>query len=221
VKNQGQCGSCWTFSATGAIEGQWFLKGNNLTSFSEQQIVDCSHGCCDVPPYGNVCNQGCAGGWQWSAYNDIVSWGGLERESDYPYNGMTGQCQMVKSKLMAPIKNYTCLSGATGPATDQQMMTYIYEKGPISIALDATLLQSYYGGIIDPFFPSWECDPTQLDHALLIVGWGQERNWIGEMTPYWYVKNSWGSDWGDSGYFLIGQGDNLCGINNAVSAPIM
>jgi len=221
VKNQGMCGSCWTFSVTGCMEGQWFLKGNKLTSFSEQIIVDCSHGCCYMPGYGNVCNQGCNGGWQWNAYFDIVGWGGIETEAEYPYQGVTGSCQMNKKKLMAPLKNYTCLSTTKAAATDAQMMQYIYTKGPISIALDATLLMSYYGGIIDPFFPSWECDPTQLDHALLIVGWGQERNWIGEMTPYWYVKNSWGADWGDSGYFMIAQGYNLCGINEAVSAAIM
>jgi len=221
VKNQGQCGSCWTFSVTGCMEGQWFLKGNKLTSFSEQNIVDCSHGCCYLPGYGNVCNQGCNGGWQWNAYFDIVGWGGIETEAEYPYQGITGECQMKKSKLMAPIKNYTCLSTTTKAATDDQMMAYVYAHGPISIALDATLLMSYEGGIIDPFFPSWECDPSQLDHALLIVGWGQERNWIGEMTNYWYVKNSWGADWGDNGYFLLAQGYNLCGINEAVSAAIM
>jgi len=221
VKDQGECGSCWTFSVTGNIEGQWAMKGNNLTSFSEQQIVDCSHGCCYMPNYGDVCNQGCNGGWQWNAFYDIVNWKGLEKESDYPYQGITGTCQMNPAKFMAPIKNYTCLSTAKAPAEEEQMRAFIYKNGPISIALDATLLQSYWGGIIDPFFPNWECDPTELDHALLIVGWGQERNWIGEMTPYWLVKNSWGTDWGDSGYFLIARNYNLCGLANAVSCAVM
>jgi len=220
VKNQGQCGSCWTFSVTGNVEGLFAMKGNPLTSFSEQLIVDCSHGCSNEPPYGKVCNQGCNGGWQWNAFSDVITWGGLQTETEYPYTAETGTCHMNKKQLIAPIKNYTCFSGPD-PANEEQLRSYIYKNGPVSIALDAAVLQYYYGGIVDPFFPNYECDPTQLDHALLIVGWGQERNWIGEMTPYWLVKNSWGTDWGDDGYFLIVRNQNMCGIANAVSSAIM
>jgi len=221
VKNQGMCGSCWTFSCTGNIEGLWALKGNPLTSFSEQQIVDCSHACCNMPGDGQVCNAGCEGGFMWSAFYDIMSWGGLETEAEYPYQGYDGTCAMNTSLLMAPLTNYTCISSVNGPANEEQMRAYIYKNGPVSIALDAGLLQWYFGGIIDPFFPNLECDPTALDHGILIVGWGQEENWIGEMTPYWIVKNSWGSDWGDSGYFLIARNYNLCGIAEAVSSAVM
>jgi len=221
VKNQGDCGSCWTFSTTGNIEGLWALKGNPLTSFSEQQIVDCSHACCNMPGEGQVCNQGCNGGFMWSAFYDIMSWGGLETEAEYPYQGYDGTCGMNSSLFQAPIINYTCISSVTAPANEEQMRAYIYQNGPVSIALDAGLLQWYFGGIIDPFFPNIECDPTSLDHGILIVGWGQERNWIGEMTPYWLVKNSWGADWGDSGYFLIARNDNICGIAEAVSSAVM
>jgi len=220
VKDQGDCGSCWTFSTTGNIESQYALKGNPLTQFSEQMLVDCSTGCSMEPPYGKVCNQGCNGGWQWNAFQDIMAWGGVQTETEYPYQGATYECRMNSSLLMAKILNYTCLSNP-GPVDELQLQAHIYKNGPVSIALDATLLQFYYGGIVDPFFPSLECDPTQLDHALLIVGWGQERNWIGEMTPYWIVKNSWGADWGDSGYFLIARNYNMCGIANAVSSSIM
>jgi len=220
VKDQGACGSCWTFSSTGAIESAWALKGNALTEFSEQLIVDCSHGCSNITGEP-VCNQGCDGGFQWNAFLDIMSWGGLVTEAAYPYTGQTGTCQMpAKNQFMAPISNYTCLSGPN-PANEPQLMTYIYEHGPAAIALDAGLLQFYFGGIVDPFFPNLECDPNSLDHALLIVGWGQEDNWIGELTPYWIVKNSWGADWGESGYFLIARNMNICGIANAVTAVDM
>jgi cathepsin F len=220
VKNQGMCGSCWTFSVSGNLEGLYALKGHPLTSLSEQILVDCSHGCSNEPPYGTVCNQGCDGGWQWNAFLDVMTWGGLQTEAEYPYTAETGTCHMVKSELIAPIKNYTCFSGPK-PASEPQLRAYIYNNGPVSIALNAGLLQFYFGGIVDPFFPNLECDPKSLDHALLIVGWGQERNWIGEMTPYWLVKNSWGTDWGDDGYFLIVRDLNMCGIANAVSTAVM
>jgi len=222
VKDQGQCGSCWTFSTTGNIEGLWALKGNSLTSFSEQLIVDCSKACCNMPGYDQpICNAGCNGGFQWSAFYDIVNWGGLQTEADYPYTGEDGQCNKNNTKLMAPIQNYTCVSSTTAPADEEAMRAYIQKNGPVSIAMNAGLLQFYFGGIVDPFWPWFECYPDSLDHALLIVGWGQERNWIGEMTPYWIVKNSWASDWGEGGYFLIARNKNLCGLATAVSAGNM
>jgi len=219
IKNQGQCGSCWSFSTSGNIEGLWALKGNPLTSLSEQILVDCSHAC-TLDGGQQVCNQGCDGGWQWAAFYDIMSWGGLQTEAEYPYTGETGTCHMNKQQLIAPITNYTCFSGPN-PANEEQLRAYIYNNGPVSIALDATVLQFYFGGIVDPFFPNLECDPNNLDHALLIVGWGQESNWVGSLTPYWLVKNSWGTDWGDDGYFLIVRNQNMCGIANAVSSAVM
>jgi len=218
VKDQSSCGSCWAFSTTGAIESAWALRGNPMAQFSEQLIVDCSHGCSMVDGQ-SVCNAGCNGGFQWNAFLDIMTWGGLVTEDSYPYTGETGTCQMPK-KFMSPIKNYTCLSGPN-PADEEQLRAYIYTNGPVPIALDAGLLQFYFGGIVDPFFPSLECDPNSLDHALLIVGWGQELNWIGRMTPYWIVKNSWSASWGEEGYFLIARNYNMCGIANAVSAVLM
>jgi C1A family cysteine protease len=216
VKNQGQCGSCWAFSTTGAIESQWAIKGNKLTEFSEQLLVDCSHGCSNEPPYGNVCNQGCNGGWQWNAYIDIEAWGGLETEEEYPYTAVTGECKLNKKLVTAGIKNYTCLSAKEGGANETDMAAYLVQHGPLAIAMDASLLQDYSSGIIDPWFPSWECDPTTLDHALLLVGYGEQ-----DSTPFWIIKNSWGSSWGESGYFRIVRGKGTCGLNNAVSAVEM
>jgi len=218
IKDQGQCGSCWTFSTTGNIEGQYFLKYGKLLSFSEQLLVDCSQACCDLPGYGNVCNQGCNGGWQWTAFFDVMSWGGLELESQYPYTGSDGSCKKQDNLLTAKITNYTCLSRTNGaPADEDQMAGYLQQHGPLSIALNAGYLQSYGSGVIDPWFPGVECDPTALDHAVLIVGWGVQKGVL-EDVPYWIVKNSWGSDWGESGYFRIYRGKNVCGVANAVSS---
>jgi len=183
-------------------------------------IVDCSKGCCNVDGYGNVCNQGCSGGWQWSAFFDITNWGGVEPESAYPYTGSDGSCHMNSNLLTAKITNYTCLSNANNhgnPVNEDQLAAYLQQHGPISIALNADLLQDYGSGVIDPWFPSEECDPSSLDHALLLVGWGIDSG-IFEKVPYWLVKNSWGADWGEQGYFRIYRGGNTCGLANAVSS---
>jgi len=217
VKNQGECGSCWAFSTIGNIESQWAIKGNNLTQFSEQLLVDCSHGCCSELNQ-TVCNSGCEGGWQWNAYIDIEAWGGVELETAYPYTGVTGTCQK-QGTMLAPIKNYTCLS-APNNADETQMTAFLVAHGPLAVALNADYVEDYEGGIIDPWFPTEECDPTSLDHAVLIVGYGAEASDFGT-TPYWIVKNSWGSDWGENGYFRILRGGNTCGIAEAVSTVNM
>jgi cathepsin F len=220
VKDQGQCGSCWTFSTTGAMEGSYAVKNKVKATLllSEQAIVDCSHNCSGVDGE-SVCNQGCDGGWPWAAATDVIRWGGLPTEDDYPYTAADGQCQIPgKLKMNAPPVSYTCLSGPDqkgGPADEKvTMANVLMQTGPLSIALDAGFLfQFYFGGIMNPFFPDYECDPTSLDHAVLLVGWGVEGS-----TPYWIVKNSWGESWGESGYLRMYRGEGLCGLNNAVMA---
>jgi len=224
VKNQGQCGSCWAFSTIGVIESKWAILGNTLTSFSEQEIVDCSHGCSEEPPYGQVCNQGCNGGWQWNAFYDVVSWGGVDLETDYVYTAQTGTCHKQQYTSHAPLKNYTCLSTPQGAiASEDQMAAYLVANGPIAIAMDAGLLESYQGGIIQP--TAGQCSQVQLDHAIIIVGFDVDTTQTPNL-PFWIVRNSWGTAWGESGYFRIvrgtnGQNINACGLASAVSAPLM
>jgi len=221
VKDQGQCGSCWAFSTIGNIESQWAIKKHPLTQFSEQMLVDCSHGCSNEPPYGAVCNQGCGGGWQWNAYEDILVWGGVVTETEYPYEGVAGTCSYSKSDIQAKISNYTCLTHPNSSGADEDVMAaFLIKNGPLAIAMDASYLMDYDSGVIDPWF-GWECDGTQLDHALLIVGFGVETSEIFGDTPFWIIKNSWNSDWGENGYFRIYRGSGACGINNAVSSVIM
>jgi len=226
VKDQAQCGSCWTFSTTGAIESAYAIKQNisATLTLSEQAIVDCSHSCSNVDGQ-SICNQGCNGGWMWTALYDVITWNGLPTETAYPYTGVDGSCKNISNmKLYAKPKNFTCLSGPNqnGPAADETsiMPAVIMANGPLSIALNADLVEDYYDGIIDPFWPSFECDPTSLDHAVLIVGWGIDDSILGN-TPYWIVKNSWGGDWGENGYFRIYRGDNVCGLANAVMTVVM
>jgi len=214
VKNQGQCGSCWAFSTISVIESAYAISGKPLTQFSEQEIVDCSHGCSNEPPYGDVCNQGCNGGWPWNAFYDVIAWKGVELETKYPYTAETDTCTKAShGPAMAALANYTCISHTQGtPASEDDMAAYLVANGPISIAMDAGLLETYTGGIINP--ASGDCSQVQLDHAIVIVGY----DFTGA-TPYWIVRNSWGEAWGESGYFRIVKGVNACGLAAAVSAP--
>jgi cathepsin F len=205
VKNQQQCGSCWTFSTAENIEGQWQIKNKNtVLSLSEQWVVDCSHACLQSEP--DLCNGGCGGGLPWLAYADIISNKGLPLESAYPYTGEQGTCQSGLPDA-AVISNWTALS------TDQtQIMTYLANNGPLSITLNAGLLFSYSSGIITGSPDS--CPNSGSDHAVLLVGYDSSQD-------FWIVKNSWGSDWGENGYFRIAYDQGLCGINSCVTSSIV
>eukprot|EP01116_Phalansterium_solitarium_P017456 TRINITY_DN4307_c0_g2_i1.p1 TRINITY_DN4307_c0_g2~~TRINITY_DN4307_c0_g2_i1.p1 ORF type:complete len:362 (-),score=144.39 TRINITY_DN4307_c0_g2_i1:439-1485(-) len=212
VQNQGGCGSCWAFSTAAVLESAWAVKTGNLTKLSEQEIVDCSTACISEDNQ-QVCNQGCNGGWPWAALDDIVSWGGLMTESEYPYTGMDGTCGRKQSQTIEPPKNYTCLSGPNY-ANETDMASFLYANGPLSISMDAGLLQFYFGGIIHPRLG--DCSKTHLDHAILIVGYG-----VSGTDEYWIVRNSWGEDWGEKGYFRIVRGKGACGLNAGVVFPVL
>jgi cathepsin F len=217
VKNQQQCGSCWAFSTIGNIESVYAIKTKKLMSFSEQLIVDCSHSCANEPPYGAVCNQGCGGGWPWSAMSDVLSWGGVMTEAAYPYTAQDGTCKLNKNQVYAKLGNYSCLSSPSNPngANEQAMASFLVSNGPLSIAMDAGVLMSYTSGVINP--GAYGCSSTQLDHAILIVGYGTDSTNV----DYWIVRNSWGADWGENGYFRIIRGQGACGLNKAVTCASM
>ncbi|RUS89656.1 hypothetical protein EGW08_002577 [Elysia chlorotica] len=190
VKNQGACGSCWAFSTTGNIEGQWALVNKKLYSLSEQELVDC-----------DKIDEGCNGGLPTQAYEAIMKIGGLETEKDYKYDGYDEKCKFDKSDVVVT------LSGAVNISKNEtDMAAWLYQNGPISIGINAFAMQFYLGGIAHP----WKifCDPESLDHGVLIVGYGVEKG-----EPYWIVKNSWGEDWGRQGYYYVYRGDGTCGLN--------
>jgi len=201
VKNQGMCGSCWSFSTTGNVEGQVALHGGKLVGLSEQQLVDCDHECMTYEGEDS-CDAGCEGGLMPNAFKYIISNNGIGTETDYPYAGIDEAC----------VKNYTTVGGIVNwtmiPSNETQMQGYVYSLGPLSIAVDAELWQFYFGGVFD--FP-W-CGQT-LDHGVLIVGFGTQKDFMDEDVDYWLIKNSWGADWGEDGYIKVERNENECGVD--------
>ena len=203
VKDQGNCNSSWSFSTTGAIEGAWAIKKQNLISLSEQQLIDCSN-----IEYNNF---GCNGGTITGSFQYILN-NGICSELSYPYIGISEICESCYSSVY--------ISGCSNVTSNNQVILQeaVGLVGPISIAIEAnpSYFQFYSSGIIsDP-----KCG-TNLDHYALIVGYGEENN-----NKYWIVKNSWGSDWGENGYFRIAKSDStndpgICGIAIQASFPIV
>jgi len=197
VKDQGQCGSCWTFGTTGGIEGAVFLKHAHLTSLSEQQIVDCA------ASYGGA---GCSGGSNDIGYKYANS-GGLCTESAYPYTAKDGTC---KSSSCSPSANSKVTGYVHIPAGDPGLGAGV-DITPISIGIDADYWGSYSSGVF-----CGTCG-TARDHAMLVVGYGTDATG----GDYWKVKNSWGSGWGENGYIRLCRTKKTdeCGVSDDGTYP--
>jgi len=198
IKNQGQCGSCWAFSATGSTEGAWFLKNNKLVSLSEQQLVDCSGA------YGNY---GCDGGLMDSAFQYIIANKGIDTEDSYPYTAADGDCAFNPATVGATLASFKDITSQSETALQSAITAR-----PVSVAIDASQssFQFYSSGTY--YEPS--CSPTQLDHGVLAVGFDTDGG-------FYIVKNSWGTDWGMSGYIQMSLGkNNNCGIATMSSYPV-
>lgn len=198
VKNQGMCGSCWAFSVTGNVEGQWFLNRGTLLSLSEQELLDC-----------DKMDKACLGGLPSSAYRAIKNLGGLETEADYSYQGHVQACNFSAQMAKVYINDSVELS-----RNENKLAAWLAQKGPISVALNAFGMQFYRHGIAHPLRPL--CSPWFIDHAVLLVGYGNRSN-----VPYWAIKNSWGSDWGEEGYYYLYRGSGACGVNTMASSAVV
>jgi cathepsin L len=197
VKDQGQCGSCWSFGSTGALEGQFFLKNGTLLSFSEQQLVDCDYYC-----------YGCNGGNADLAFTYWKRNHGPVLEKTYPYTAQQGNC-----------KNYPAVTTVTGyvdvtSGSETALKNAVGSIGPVTVAIDASKnsFQFYKSGVYNPT----GCSTTQLDHQVLTVGYDHASTG----GDYWIVKNSWGTSWGQQGYIWIARNQgNVCGIATDGSYP--
>jgi len=203
VRNQKRCGSCWAFSTISGAEAAIFIGSGYLPQLSEEELVQCAHSA----------GRGCLGGEMQAAYSWILNSqnGFVDNRIDYPYssgNGQTGKCQKGALK-----HDRGRLSGAVSinyfENVDEDLMREAVAKvGPLSVGINARYLHHYKGGILDP-----EVCTSSLNHGVVIVGYGIENN-----TPYWKIRNSWSSSWGESGYFRIKRGESKCGIAQDVSA---
>jgi C1A family cysteine protease len=204
VKDQGQCGSCWAFSSTAAVEGVLAVNSGLLVDLSEQELVDCAAG---------FMEHGCNGGDMDFAFRYVKDYGQCSLDS-YPYvSGQTqqsGTCQKNCTKVTKVDECYDVSSG------NQNDLLYAVAQQPVAVAIEADTkyFQSYSSGVLT----STDCG-TKLDHGVIIVGYGTENN-----IDYWLVKNSWGSDWGEQGYVKIARSSStsdpgVCGIGMEPSFP--
>ncbi|XP_068943861.1 procathepsin L-like [Petaurus breviceps papuanus] len=202
VKNQGNCGSCWAFSATGSLEGQWFRKTGKLVSLSEQNLVDCSR---------KEGNEGCNGGLMTNAFEYVRKNGGIDTEESYPYEGMDNDCRFKPETAIANVTAYVNIPSGK----ERALAKAVASVGPISVAIDASQesFMFYKSGV----YYEPDCSSEIADHAMLVVGYGA----IGKHgKKYWIVKNSWDEDWGDHGYILMARDKkNHCGIATDASYP--
>jgi cathepsin L len=199
VKNQGSCGSCWSFSAAGALEGAKWIKYKTTESLSEQQLVACDTA-------GN--DKGCNGGWMDDAFKWIKGNGGLCSEAAYPYASSSGTSPSCK-KGCTPVSG-TAVSGWTDvtPKSVSALASAVTNV-PVAIAIQANqpAFQSYKSGVL-----TGTCG-QRLDHGVLLVGYGTDNG-----LDYWKVKNSWGTSWGEQGYIRIEKSSkDLCGVLDAPS----
>jgi len=207
VKDQGQCGSCWAYSATEQIESNWFLAGNKLTEFSPQQIISC-----------DKVDLGCNGGNTETAYAYVEKAGGLALETKYKdtsaKSGLDGKCKKKKAKAAGgAVKAFTyatkhCATGACKKQNLNMLAANVASKAPASICVNAGAWQSYTGGVMTVK----KCGgfgADDLDHCVQLVGFNQAKG-------YWIVRNSWNTDWGIDGYIHLEmkKGANTCGLAN-------
>jgi len=199
VKDQGQCGSCWSFATVANLEGVHAHQNGELISLSEEELVSCDHNG----------DHGCNGGLPiqalaWLVQNEY----GLERESAYPYHAKAETCEYKSSKAVVFPTDGGMVPRENEHAMRQALMTF----GPLAIGVNADPVMHYEGGILDPEKIPGGCNPRGINHAVTAVGFGEEDG-----TKYWTIRNSWSADWGEEGYFRIIADVNACGLSELVS----
>jgi len=212
VKDQGQCGSCWSFSTTGALEGAFAIQTGTLMSFSEQQLVDC-----DTLGNGGK-DHGCNGGLMDNAFTWIMKNDGLCREEDYPYVSGTTKSAGTCNHKCEEVAGSDIRTFVDVPANSDSDFMSAVSTQPVSVAIEADQreFQLYKSGVLTS-----SCG-TNLDHGVLAVGYGTENG-----VDYYKVKNSWSASWGEEGYIRLARGSKYnggkgqCGILMEASYPLL
>nr|XP_004656525.2 cathepsin W [Jaculus jaculus] len=206
IKNQENCKCCWAMAAAGNIEALWSINYWPV-EISVQEMLDCAR-----------CGDGCEGGFVWDAYVTVLNQSGVASEKDYPFEGQAKlhRCLAKKYKTVAWIQDFIML-----PSDEQEIASYLATHGPITVTINMKMLQHYQKGVLKA--KPTMCDPQHVDHCVLLVGFGKSSieedirvetvsSRSHRPTPYWIVKNSWGANWGEEGYFRLYRGANTCGI---------
>ncbi|XP_047679726.1 cathepsin W isoform X2 [Prionailurus viverrinus] len=209
VKKQESCSCCWAMAAAGNIEALWGIKYRQSVELSVQELLDCGR-----------CGDGCRGGFVWDAFITVLNNSGLASEKDYPFQGHVKphRCLAKKHKKVAWIQDFIML-----PDNEQKIAWYLATQGPITVTINMKLLKLYKKGVIEATPTS--CDPFLVDHSVLLVGFGKSESVADRRAgaagaqpqsrrsiPFWILKNSWGTKWGEKGYFRLYRGNNTCGI---------
>lgn len=201
VKDQGRCGSCWAFSIIGNIEGQWSLASGELIDFSEEILVSCdsTDGACQ----GGLMHLGMK--WLLTTTN-----GYIPTQESYPYTSGTGIVDRCAMRT-APLNWSGYITGTAFLPTDEAtIQDWLATKGPLSIGVDATDFLTYTGGVIT------QCTAATLNHGVLLVGYNTTHD-----PPYWVIKNSWGTGWGEEGYIRLAMGGGTCAMNRYAVTTIV
>ena len=207
VKDQAGCGGCWAFSVAADVEGTHFLATGNLTSLSEEQMIGC-----DPETRG----QGCDGG-EPSLALDYVVQNGLTSEQSYPFSDGSGpeHTHCASEKIRAPLAHISkWVQVSSYPNTNEEgLAAALAKNGPLSLSIDASAMHHYAGGVDDPVThgPDATCQDVHVNHAVLLVGYGVDQG-----KEYWRIKNSWGTAFGEAGYYRVARGSNICGLANDV-----